>query len=67
MQRAVLDNIRDTKKCNSIRRGRQKQSYIRKQRENVNGKKLIQNCKYCGTGYLQSRHERQWMQEDESF
>ena len=47
-QKVVLDYIRDMKEFEYVRRDRQKQSHSRQQRDNVNEKKLVENCKYCG-------------------
>ena len=53
VQKAVLDNIRDAKVFDSIRRDGQKRGQNTQQKECVKDKKLIQNCIYCGTVHLQ--------------
>ena len=51
VQKAVLDNIRDAKEFNSRETGK---NQVRIGSDNANEKKVVENCKYCSTGHLQT-------------
>ena len=52
-QKEMLNNIRDVSEFDVVRRDRQKHGNSRQQRDNGNGKKIVENCKYYGTGHPQ--------------
>ena len=52
-QKEMLDNSRDTKVFHSVRRVRQKDGNTKQQKDDGNGKRIVQNFKYHGTGKSQ--------------
>ena len=54
-QKAVLENLRDAKDFDLVKRDRQRWGQNRQQREAVKEKKVIENSKYCGMTHLQKQ------------
>ena len=46
VHKEVLDNIRDTKEFNSVKRDRQKCSNKRQQKDKCNEKRIMENCRH---------------------